>query len=279
MSGRGLRAFGRVPGSMQAPANGVGQRYRALVGQSGERLGRPHRFQVMGGDGRRQLVDLDGHEGIGSGAAADGEDVLEVLDRLRRPHLDERALELVDADRVREMTAHEADPITRRQPALPRERLDLERLAERGGDASLADARVLLAHRRRRRNLVHAPVADHDGTRRPELGDVRLPTADDDRHHADARSARDGEAPALVVEAPIGSGQGFRQGDKDAGREVVVVLGPQRVERVAGGLCELWCRAGELRDHEQAALGPGLGADRRLVEDDEVAGIGGPLLG
>ncbi len=107
---------------------------------------------------------------------------------------------------------------------------------------------------------------------------MRLAAADDERHHADAGSARNGEPAALVVQAPVRTGQRLRQGDQHPGRQVVVVVAPQRFEGLGRGAGQLRRGAGELRHHEQAALGARLGADGRLVEEDHVMGIGRPLL-
>ena len=196
-----------------------------------------------------------------------------------RPHAGQRALQLIDAHRVREVPADERDPIVGGHAALPRVRLHLERLAQRGGHASPADARVLLVDGRRRWDLVHPSVADEHRAGRPQLRDVRLAAADHDRHDADAAATRDAQPAALVIQPSVRAAQRLGQGDQDARRQVVVVVAHQSIDRLAGRLGERGAPAGQLGDDEEAALRPGQGADGGLVEDDEVEGVSRPLLG
>ena len=97
-----------------ASANGHG----ALVGQPGERLGGSHRLELMHGGGRGELGDLDRQHPVRPSASADGEDLLEMLDRLGRTHRGESVLQLLDADRLREVAAHQAQT-DRRRPGRP----------------------------------------------------------------------------------------------------------------------------------------------------------------
>ncbi len=186
--------------------------------------------------------------------AADGEDLLKVLDRLAGSHRGEGRLELVDADRVGEVPADQRDAVVGRQGTLPRVRLDLEGLAKGRGHPSPADPWVLLGHGRRGWDLVHSAVAHDDGARRTELGDVRLPRSDDDRHDAHAGAARDPEPLAAVVETSVGAGERSAQRHEDAGREVVVVVTLDGVERLARRLGQRRAPARQLGEQVEAPL-------------------------
>ncbi len=202
---RRAHPLGRVSRRVEAAADRVGKGHRALVRQAGEWLGGANRLELVDRLGGGQLGDLDRQQAVRPGPAADGEDLLEVLDRRRRPHLGKRAPQLVHSHGLREVPADERDAVTGGHRAMPGERLDLDRLAERRRDPTAPDARILIGRRRRRRDLVHPRLADHDRARRTDLGDVRLPPANDDGDHADAGAARDAQPPSLVVEAPVGA--------------------------------------------------------------------------
>ncbi len=237
----GARPGDRVAGSVQPAADRIGERHRALVGDAGQGVRRANGLELASGGGRRDLRDLDGHHPVGSGPASDREQVLEVLDCLARPHGRQGALQLLDADGARQVTADQADAVAGGDAALPGERLDLERLAERGRHAPAPDAGILLGRGWRRRHLVHPAVAHDDRRGRAELRDVRLSAANDERDDADPGAPRDGEAAALVVEAPVRGSDGLGQRDEDARGQVVVVVGADRLERLAGRA--LQCRA------------------------------------
>src|SRR4029079_8398339 len=112
-------------------------------------------------------------------AAPDLEELVEVLDGCRRAVRRERLLQLVDADHLRHAARQERRAVSGGELALPGVGPDLEGLAEGLGDTSLTNARILLVHRRRWRQLEHPLVADDDRGRGAELRDVPLPPADD----------------------------------------------------------------------------------------------------
>ncbi len=274
-----LESVDRVGTAMQETTECVGQRHRTLIGQPRKRFGGTHRLELMRGDGGAQLDDLDRQQAVRPAAAADREKVLQVLDRGSRSQRGEGVLQLVHADHLGKVATDKGDAVVRGHFALPGVRLDLQRLAERRRHAALADARVLFPHGGRRWQLVHAAAAhDHRG-RRSQLGDRQLPAVD--RHGDDAHpgAAGNAELAARVVEAPVGVGQGLRQHDERAGREVVVVIVLERLERCGSGPRQRGSAAAELRQHEEAALAACLCPDRRLVEADDVAGVAWTLLG
>ena len=145
---RRAHPLGRVPRRVEAAADRVGQRHRALVRQAGEWLRGANRLELVHRLGGGQLGDLDRQQSVRPGPAADGEDLLEVLDRRGRPHLGKRAPQLVHSHGLREVPADERDAVTGGQRAMPGERLDLDRLAEGRRDPTAPDARILIGRRR-----------------------------------------------------------------------------------------------------------------------------------
>jgi hypothetical protein len=126
----GLQCLRSVAGAVQGAADGVGERHGALIRKSREGLRGPYRLELVRHGRDRQLGDLDRHEPVRPGTAADREHVLEVLDGLRGTHHRQGALQLLDTDRLRQVPADQGQAIIRREPALPGVRLDVEGLAE-----------------------------------------------------------------------------------------------------------------------------------------------------
>ena len=234
----GLQRVDRRAGAVQQPTDRVRERDRALIGQAGEWLGGADRLELAGRGGGRHLGDLDDEQPIGTGAATDREQLLKMLGGGGGPHRVECPLQLVDAHHMSEVAADQRDMVARGKLALPGVRLDLERLAERAGDAALPDARVLVGHRGRRRQLVHPAAPDHDRAGRPELGHVELAPADGDGHDAHTTALPDPELAPVVVEPPVRRLDCLRERAERAHGQVVVVVALDLVER-------LLCRAAE----------------------------------
>ena len=92
-SGGRLEPIEPRAGAVEEAPDRVGERDGALVRQSGERLSRPDGLELARRGGGRHLVDLDDVQPVGAGAAADREQLLQVLGRGGRTHRVEGALD------------------------------------------------------------------------------------------------------------------------------------------------------------------------------------------
>jgi hypothetical protein len=203
---------------------------------------------------------------------------VEVLDGRGRPLGCQRALQLLNADHLGHVAREERDAVSGSQLALPGVWPDLERLAQRLGHPPLADPRILLVDRWGRWQLEHPLLADDHRGCRAELRDVPLAPAHDEGDDAHGAAAGQTEPRTLVVEEPIRRGECLADRAGRPGREVVVVVTLDRLERLGRGTAKGRVAAGDLRQEEEAALGPHLGAGRRLAEADQVECVGGALL-
>ncbi len=280
-SARPAAACGRVDGvatAMQEAPDRVGQRHRAAVRQAGQLLVGADRLEVVRGRGGGHLHQLDRQHPVRADPAADPEELVEMLDRGGGAKGGEGVLHLLGADHLRHVARQQRQPVVGRQLPLPGVGLDLQRLAERVGHAANPGSGVLLLDRGRRRQLEHAAVADDHRGGGAELGHVALAPAHHERHHADRAALRQPETGPLVIDEAVGRGQ--RLGDRAgrAGREVVVVVALDPLQRLGGGPSQRGVPAGHLGEQEEAPLGAHLGAHRRLPEADQVVRVGGALL-
>ena len=105
-----------------------------------------------------------------------------------------------------------------------------------------------------------------------------LATADGHRDDAHSGTSCNSQLAALVVEPAVGVGERLAEGAECARREVVVVVVLERFQRLCRRAPDGGVASGDLCQQEEAALGPYLGANRRLPEAEHVARVGGSLL-
>ncbi len=275
---RRLQPVDGIAQPMQPPADGVRQRDRALVREPGQGLLRPHRLEMLGRCRRWKLHHLHDEHPVGSGSSADPEQVLEMLHRLRRPQERQAALELVHPHHLGDVSRDETQAVVGDQLTLPGVRLDLERLAQGGGNPSLPNARVLLRGGGRRRELVHPPRADDHRGGGSQLRDVDLPGPHHDGNHTDAGAAGNSQLAAHMEEAAVRDGDRLAQRAEGARRQVVVVVRLDGFERLARRSAHVGVAAGHLGKEEEGPLTAHLGARGRLAEAQDVPRVGGSFL-